>query len=215
MPGRPRLLLGIVLVGTVIAVLLEVMAQALPPHYSPVRQPESDLAVGPYGWLEAMSFFMRGALTLVFMVAFMRIVPEGARSRGGLIALGISAIGKMVIAFAATDLTPRPETRHGEIHALAAVVAFFCGALGEVLVARALRRDPEGRRAAQVLLGLATTTFLWTVIALGTLPVSAQIGIWGVVERIATALFLVWMLTVTLALWNRSALSKRSPRGSL
>jgi hypothetical protein len=209
--GRNPLLLEIVLVGTLIAVLLEVMAQTLPPHYSPVRQPESNLAVGPYGYLEATSFFLRGALTLVFVVAFTRIVPEEARSRGGVIVLGISAIGKLVIAFAATDLTPRPETLHGVIHALGAVIAFFCGALGEVLLAWALRRDPDVRPAPHVLVGLSTITFLWTVIALGTLPVSAQIGIWGFVERIATALFLVWMLIVTLGLWNR-ATAEAAPR---
>ena len=62
-----QLLLGTVLVGTLIAVLIEVIVQGLPPHYSPVSQPESDLAVGPYGFLEAISFFMRGALTLVFI----------------------------------------------------------------------------------------------------------------------------------------------------
>jgi hypothetical protein len=203
---RTQLLLGTVVAVTLIAVLLEVIAQALPPHYSAVRQPESDLAVGPYGLLEATSFLLRGALTLVFVVAFTRVVPEEARSRGGVTALGISAIGKLVIAFAATDLTLRPETLHGVIHALAAAVAFFCGALGEVLLARALRRDPDVRPAPHVLIGLATVTFLWTVMALGTLPVSAQIGIWGLVERIATALFLAWILIVTLGLWNRSAL---------
>ena len=42
--GRTRPLLGTVLVGTPIAVLLEVMAQALPPHYSALRQSESDLS---------------------------------------------------------------------------------------------------------------------------------------------------------------------------
>src|SRR5262245_36562231 len=92
-----RLLLGTVFVGTLIAVLLELVVQGSPPHYSLVSQPESDLAVGPYGFLEAISFFMRGTLTLVFMAAFTRIIPKAAQSRTGLILLGISALGKLVI----------------------------------------------------------------------------------------------------------------------
>jgi hypothetical protein len=133
------------------------------------------------------------------------VVPQGARSRPGLIMLVVSAIGKLVIAFAATDLTPRPETMHGVIHALAGVVALICGAVGELQLARALRRDPGIRPGPRVLVGFATLTLLWTATALGTLPVAAQIGLWGLVERIATALFLVWMLIVTIGLWNRSA----------
>jgi hypothetical membrane protein len=48
---RAILAFTITIVGIAVYVVLNVIAQLLPPHYSPLRQAMSDLAVGPYGWL--------------------------------------------------------------------------------------------------------------------------------------------------------------------
>ena len=47
---RAILAFTITIVGIVVYALLNVIAQLLPPHYSPITQAISDLAVGPYGW---------------------------------------------------------------------------------------------------------------------------------------------------------------------
>ena len=204
--SRLHLLFRAVIVGIVLVVLLEVIVQLLPPHYSPLSQSESDLAVGPYGFLMALGFAIGGVLLLIFIVAFMSVIPKEAQSRSGLILLGVAAICKLIIALVATDLTARPHTIHGAIHALAAVVSFFCGALGILLLARALRHDPHVRPSPRFLVGLASVTLVWTVIVIGTLVVSSQIGVWGLLERIATGLYLVWVLIVSLGLWNYPSL---------
>ena len=189
-----------------LVVLLEVIVQLLPPHYSPLSQSESDLAVGPYGFLMALGFAIGGVLLLIFIVAFMSVIPKEAQSRSGLILLGVSAIGKLIIAFVPTDLTSPPQTIHGTIHALVALVSFFCGALGILLLARALRHDPHVRPSPRFLVGLASVTLAWTVIVIGTLVVSSQIGVWGLLERIATGLYLLWVLIVSLGLWHYPSL---------
>src|SRR5260370_77096 len=125
----------------VLFVLLEGLVQLLPPHYNPLSQSESDLAVGPYGVLMALGFAIGGVLLFLFIAGFVRVIPKEAQSRSGLILLGIAAIGKLIIAFAATALTARPHTIHGTIHALAAVASFFCGAFVIRLLTRALRPD--------------------------------------------------------------------------
>ena len=213
--SRLHLLLGTVMVCIFLVVLLEVIVQLLPPHYSPLSQSESDLAVGPYGFLMALGFAIGGVLLLIFIVAFMSVIPKEAQSRSGLILLGVAAICKLIIAFAATDLTARPHTIHGAIHALAAVVSFFCGALGILLLARALRHDPHVRPSPRFLVGLATVTLVWTVIIIGTLVVSSQIGAWGLFERIATGLYLLWVLLVSLGLWDAPSLERTSEQSTL
>jgi len=213
--NRLHLLFGAVIVGIVLVVLLEVIAQLLPPHYSPLSQSESDLAVGPYGFVMALGFAIGGLLLLLFIAGFVRVVPKEAQSRGGLILLGIAAICKLIIAFAATDLTARPHTIHGAIHALAAVVSFFCGALGILLLSRALRHDPYVRPSPRFLVGLASVTLVWTVIVIGTLVVSSQIGVWGLLERIATGLYLLWVLLVSLGLWNYPSLVGTTEQNAL
>jgi len=39
---------SVALVGVVLYLVLDAIAQVLPPHYNPLSQAESDLAVGPY-----------------------------------------------------------------------------------------------------------------------------------------------------------------------
>jgi hypothetical membrane protein len=207
-----HLLLGTVIVGIVLAVLLEVIVQLLPPHYSPLSQSESDLAVGPYGFLMAINFIIRGVLTLIFVVAFMRAVPKEGQSRSGLILLGVSGLGKLILAFVATDLTARPHTIHGTIHALVALASFFCGALGVLLLARALRHVPQMRPSPRFLLGLASVTLVWSVIVIGTVVVSSQIGVWGLLERIFDGLFYLWLLLVSLGLWHAPSLPEKQAR---
>ncbi len=204
--NRLHLLFGAVIVGIVLFVLLEVIVQLLPPHYNPISQSESDLAVGPYGFLMALNFVIAGVLDLLFLVAFMRVIPKQAQSRSGLILLGFAAICKLIIAFAATDLTSRPHTIHGTIHAIVALVSFFCAALGELLLARALRHDSTVRLPQRFLVGLASVTLVWSLIVIVTVVVSTQIGVWGLLERIATSLSFLWILIVSLGLWSASSL---------
>ena len=202
------------MVCIILFVLLEVIVQLWPPHYSPLSQSESDLAVGPYGFLMALGFAIGGVLLLLFIAGFVRVIPRAAQSRSGLILLAIAAICKLIIAFAQTDLTARPHTIHGAIHALAAVISFFCGALGILLLVRALRRDPYVLPSSRFLVRLAGVTFVWTVIVIGTLVVASQIGVWGLFERIATALYLSWVFIVSFGLWRSSSLEGASEQGT-
>jgi Protein of unknown function (DUF998) len=198
--GKRRVLFDVVIGGIVLLVLLEVIAQLLPPHYNPLSQSESDLAVGPYGFVMASGFAVGGLLLLLFIAGFTRVIPKEAQSRAGLVLLTIAAIGKLIITFAATDLTARPHTIHGTIHALAAAVSFFCGALGLLLLTHAMRRDTRLHLASGALMGLASVTLIWTMIVLATLVVSSRIGVWGLFERLATGLYLLWVLLVSLRL---------------
>jgi Protein of unknown function (DUF998) len=204
--SRQGLLFGVVIVGIILAVLLEVIVQLLPPHYNPLSQSESDLAVGPYGFLMALNFVIRGLLILIFLVAFIGVIPKEGQSRSGLILLAVSAIGKLIIAFVATDLTSPPQTLHGTIHALVALASFFCGALGILLLSLSLRHVPNVHPSQHFLVGLASVTLVWSVIVIGTVVVSSHIGVWGLLERIFDGLFYLWILIVSLGLWNYPSL---------
>jgi Protein of unknown function (DUF998) len=210
-----HLLLGAVIIGIMLVVLLEVIVQLLPPHYNPLSQSESDLAVGPYGFLMALDFVIGSVLLLLFIMAFWRVIPKEGQSRSGLILLSVAAICKLTIAFAATDLTLRPETIHGTIHAVVALVSFFCEALGLLLLARSLRHVPNMRPSPRFLVGLAIVTLVWSVIVIVTVVVSTQIGVWGLLERVATGLSLVWVLIVSLGLWRFPPLNGTSGRRTI
>lgn len=54
----------VAIIGIVVYVVIDVIAQLLPPHYNAIIQAESDLAVGPYGFLMTINFVIRGLLSL-------------------------------------------------------------------------------------------------------------------------------------------------------
>jgi hypothetical protein len=191
---RTRLLTGTAIVGIAVSALLEVTVQLLPPHYSALRQPESDLAVGPYGALEDLSFLVRAAATFAIVLALAGRMPQTG-ARAGRVLMGLSALGKAVIAFAVTDLTPRPTTLHGAVHAVAALASFSCGGIGAWLTARAMTRESRPRRPG-LLVGLASANLGLSLLAVGTVTVSERIGVWGLLERLCTISFLGWLLVV-------------------
>jgi len=187
--GRVLVLLGV-------SVGLELLVQLLPPHYSPIADSESALAIGPYGWIEAVSFCLRGGMVFLLLHTARLAIPPANDSRLGDALLAAVAASKFVIAFVPADLTPRPETVHGAIHALVAFAAFFAAAIGEVLVAKkvlALAWMP-----AQLLLQIARITIVWSV----AITVGAGMGLpfWGALERIETVLLLGWIALFAAAL---------------
>ncbi|MGO8948792.1 MAG: DUF998 domain-containing protein [Ktedonobacterales bacterium] len=204
--SRLHLLIGTVIGGIIVTALLEVIVQLLPPHFSPISQSESDLALGPFGYLMTLNFVLRGVVMLLFIAAFMNVVPKESRSRSGLILLGVSAVGKLILAFVPTDLTSPPHTVHGAIHALVALASFFCGALGVLLMARALRHSPTVRPSQRILMGLAVVTLIWSLVVIGTVAVSSQIGVWGLFERLFDGLFYLWILIASIGLWQSPSL---------
>ena len=84
MPPDKKQLFWIVIAGIVLYVILDIIAQLLPPHYNPISQAESDLAVGPYGYIMTINFLVRGAFSLVFIYAFEGAVRSLAPMTGNL-----------------------------------------------------------------------------------------------------------------------------------
>src|SRR5580700_3813793 len=126
----------------VLYVVLDAVAQSLPPHYSPISQAESDLAVGPYGYVMAVNFVNRGLLSLLFLYGLMRSLPSRPGLRTGFGLFGVWAVGSLILAFSPTDVSG-PATVHGVVHLVVASLAFLCAALGTLSLSRAFRRDPD------------------------------------------------------------------------
>ncbi|MFT3699330.1 MAG: DUF998 domain-containing protein [Kofleriaceae bacterium] len=182
-------LAGRVLALLAVSIVLEIIAQLLPPHYSAIRDTESALAVGPYRALEITSFCVRGLLVFVLLRAGSLAIPPEFTARLGNRMLMWVAMSKFVIAFVPTDLAPRPETLHGLIHAVVAFASFFAASIGEVLVSRKLLDLPW--IPGHLLLRLAQITVAWSIL----ITVTAGMGLacWGLLERIETVLLLGWI----------------------
>ena len=144
MPGRSRStdgddlvvrLADLTIAGIALYVLLDVVAQLLPPHYSALRQAESDLAVGPYGALMTFNFVLRGLLSLALVAALWRTLDHSRRAISGLVLISVWGLASALLALFPTDVpgSARVST-HGAVHLALALLAFVAVAAGELLL---------------------------------------------------------------------------------
>ena len=116
-PARARRAFVLTMLLIVLYVILDIVVQLLPPHYDPISQPESDLAVGPFGWIMTANFVVRGGLSLLFLWGFLATVKASGgtwrRYQGGTIALAVWGVGAFVLAAFPTDVPSTPLSAHG------------------------------------------------------------------------------------------------------
>jgi len=191
-----RRLFWVVIAAIVLYVVLDAIAQSLPPHCSPIKDVESDLAVGPYGYVMAINFLNRGALSLVFLYA----LAETARSNGGLsrhfrigiYTFGVWAVGAIILAFFSTDVPATPISWHGAIHLVVAILAFFGGAFGALMISLRLGENEafQKLRGSALLIAIVSVILLFVALATLTGPVG------GLTERLFLGSVLLWEVIV-------------------
>jgi hypothetical membrane protein len=211
--ANSRRLLWVVVIGVVLYAILDVVAQALPPHYSPISDAESDLAVGRYGYIMTINFLNRGIFSLVFAYILTRTlsgtgaVPgngssSGSRYSRGLNLLGVWGAGAILLAILPTDVPATPVSWHGAIHLLVGTVAFLAGAFGALSLSRQFGQTQTLRGVERIAVALAVLAVLSCLVTLG-LPfvvphLASRIG--GLDERVFLAMVLLWMTSVSIHL---------------
>ena len=201
------LLAWLTVAGIVVYVVLDMVAQVLPPHYSALSQAESDLAVGPYGWIMTVNFVVRGVLSTTLLLALSRVLNQSRRARTGLVLLGVWTAGAFLLAAFPTDVGGGEHSAHGTIHLAVAFGAFVAIPIAQWLLAGALRVDPRwttlgapAMRAAILTIG----TFVLLVIGAG----APRIG--GLTERVFLGAALLWIGVVALGLLRYASLVARA-----
>lgn len=188
--------------GAALYIGLDVAAQLLPPHYSPIKQAESDLAVGPYGWIMTVNFVIRGLLSAAIVVALWQVLPPSPRTRLGLAFAGIWTVGAFLLAAFPTDIGGSEHTLHGKVHLTIALLAFVSIPIAEWLLSRSLADDPRWAHLGSRALLLATLTGGGFIVLLAGVRAPA---IAGLTERIFLASVLLWMLALALGLRDSCA----------
>jgi hypothetical protein len=194
---------AVALTGVILYVVLDILAQLLPPHYSPVSQAESDLAVGAFGYVMTINFLNRGVLSFEFLLAFMgtvRVTGESTSDyRRGFFLLGAWSLGALLLAAFPTDVPSTPVSWHGAIHLVVAVAAFLGGAFGALSISLRMNGDQvlqRARRFALPISALAVVLCLVELLAPFFTPhLASQFG--GLIERIFLGTVLLWMSAIS------------------
>ena len=191
--SRVRQLFIIVDALIILYVVLDVFAQVLPPHYSPISQAESLLAVGPYGYIMTVNFLIRGVFSLRFVYALVQILTmlgENWRSnKWGLYAIGIWGIGALLLSgFPAAGRTIG-------IHTIIAIIVLIAAPIGELSISLKLDRMKALADVKKIALVIAVLGVLFMAFYWGVLPflhhLKSNYG--GFFERLLIGSVILWM----------------------
>jgi len=200
---RARYLFAVAIAGVVLYVILDAIAQNLPPYYSPISQAESDLAVGPYGYIMALNFINRGVLSLCFLFGLVLTIYSAdmasPRLRRGSYAFAVWSVGALLLAAFPTDVPATPVSWHGAIHLLVALVAFLGGGFGALYISLGMAGSSPVARARGVALPLATLSAVLCLVELvGPLVAHGFFTNYGgLVERVFLGSVLLWVAVVS------------------
>ncbi|MCU1447039.1 DUF998 domain-containing protein [Cryobacterium sp.] len=195
-----RLLASVAVVGAVLYVLIDIVLQLLPPHYSVISEAESNLAVGPYGWIMNLNFLARGVVTVCAVAALARFGPRSRLQRAGLALMLLAGASSAALAFLPTDVAApdapglEPATPLGTAHLIVATVGFVA-ALAAFGLLTAWLRGSERLRAAYPAALLFTVIGAVGLAALG-IAITTVPGVIGLAERLCLAGVLGWVIAV-------------------
>jgi len=206
---RTRSLLAIGVVAPplfVVALLIEGFAR---PGYSSWRDMGSVLSVGPGGWQQIVNFIVCGLLIMASAAGLAHAYPATVWGPRLVAIFGLS----LVIAGAfSTDpangyppgsrLSGGPQTWHGTIHGVNAILAFGSICVAAVIFGRAFARDQQARAWARYSYLTATAGVMLFVASL-TVAMLDQKHVWhnapgGLLERLTIILAWTWLSLVCL-----------------
>ena len=177
----------------VLYIVLDAIAQVLPPHYSPVSQAESLLAVGPYGYIMTINFLNRGVFSLLFVYAMVQVFSMSGENwrnyRLGLGAIVIWSVGALLLAgFPATGSTIG-------IHTIIAIIIFIAAPLGELSISLKLSQTKVLAGVKKMALVIAGLAVLFMIFYWGALPFLHPLksDYSGLFERLLIGSVIAWM----------------------
>ncbi|HET9848434.1 MAG TPA: DUF998 domain-containing protein [Candidatus Dormibacteraeota bacterium] len=166
-------------VGPLLFIVVFLIEGATRPGYSVWRNYVSELALSDQGWEQIANFIICGSLCIGFAFGLRRIWPDGPASRWGPLLIGLFGLSLIVAGVFVTDparsyppgapLTGSPQTFHGTVHGVNALIAFPALAAAMFVIARRFAAQPDQR-------GWATFSRVIGVVFLLLFPIATISG---------------------------------------
>jgi hypothetical protein len=191
-----RSLLAIGAAGPIVFLAVATLTALLDPSYNMARQPMSELALGPNGWLMTANFFLFGLAIIAFAIGLFRSLPRG--SWVATVLLVISGLGIFASGIFPTDIKGAPETATGSLHNLLFLVVFLALIISYIFSALALRKLAgwRGHTWTTALMPIVVFGLLFVLIGFGSDIGDPLYAIGGLIQRALIAVAFGWM-TVT------------------
>jgi hypothetical protein len=176
-------------------VVIIVILHFLRPDLDPIRQPTSEYAVGPYGFLMTSAFFSMSLASWALIVGLYQGISQPVRSQVGLGLLGMWGVGVLIAMLFPIDPEGSPQTVAGTIHRINGPLIFLCVTVGTILLSRRFKQDENWRLIYHPALLLSLV--MLAAFILTFLSFAAQLGFTGLMQRIHLTALVPWMLLTT------------------
>jgi hypothetical membrane protein len=149
-------------------------------EYSPIAEPVSALEAGPNGWVQQVTFFVFGILTMAFAIGLHRGLRPTRPGTVGPVMLFVSGIGLILAAVFPLREDAAGVTYDPGGHIVAGLMFFMTSSVGLIVLSRGLARDPRWRSIANYVLA-AGAVALAGFVAMGALvmPDDAALHDWA------------------------------------
>lgn len=190
------------LIFMTVALLLPAVSE-----YSLISDTISELAIGRFGMVQTITFFVAALSSLALTLGLWRMLPKtkGVRTGSGLLAvwcLGLTVDG----IFPIEPLIPGvKQSSTGLVHLGAALVAFICILLSIFVLSFSFRQMDEWRN-------FAPWSFTLGVLALAAFFLPSEGGRAGLYQRIFVGIVMLWLALMAVRLRN---LARKQSNASL
>lgn len=134
--------------GPIIFAVVALVQSLLRPEHSLVEHPISALAAGPSGWGQDVNFLLFGALMIAYAIGLHLGVRPSRAGVVGLAFLVLSGVGLVWAGvFPATDATGTFDENR-LLHIPGFIMTFLGAAIGLIVMARQMVRDPKWKSVA-------------------------------------------------------------------
>ncbi|HMK91811.1 MAG TPA: DUF998 domain-containing protein [Thermoleophilia bacterium] len=164
--------------------------ELLRPLYDPVQRTISELAVGPFGFLQTSAFVALGLSLLALQHALYRRLRHTIASRVALALLGLCGLLSFAAAIFPTDLKGAVVTAAGTVHEVVASVGYAGLIVAMILLSLHFRRDERWRAFARPSSSLAVLG-VCTSIVMGA---TSQTDVSGLSQRLMVVPLLSWVV---------------------
>ncbi|MEV0076772.1 DUF998 domain-containing protein [Nocardia neocaledoniensis] len=220
-PGAPnsvgtRVLLACGIAAPVLNIVVLLVLGAIRPDYNPLVVPDSNLELGPGGWMQITNYIVTGLLLLAFGAGLRRVVPTGRGATWLSILLCAYALTFVAIGPVLPDPSlgypvgePETLTVHGAVHSLLGIVQF--GSLTAACFVLAGRDKARGKH------GLARYSTVNGILVAGTYIAFALVaklvegGPAGLIERLGLIACGSWIAVLAIRMMRRPTEDQNGP----
>ncbi len=170
--------------------------ELLRPLYDPVQRTISELAVGPFGFLQTSAFIVLGLSLLALQHALAHHLRHTVLSRVALVLLALCGVASFVAAAFPTNLKGAVATVAGEIHQSVAGLGYAGLIIAIILLSLHFRRDERWRTffaasSSLAVIGAGSSIFMGA---------TSNTDVSGLSQRVMVIPLLLWVVLTALRL---------------